>query len=221
MSRQPSAGAGGQLLRAVPAGPAQGQAELRFRCRAKEPCPQRRCRRQQRSRPGLPLGSLSGSWAGRVGPRRHWAAVISSPGQRQGLAGKGGVPGPAPQAPPTGQPARHRPWDRPRSSGGRVPRPWHQAPPTGAGRRAPPASVRGSARARVPAPGTPGKVTRGGGARGGEPFPVPPARRFRPEGAGQLRGGAGGAEGKSRLYLAGCAVDAAAAPWTRPRRGGR
>lgn len=53
--------------------------------------------------PRAPRRRLSGAWAGRVGPRRHWAAMMSEPGQRAttGPAERGGA-GPRGTAPGTG-----------------------------------------------------------------------------------------------------------------------
>lgn len=83
---------------------------------------QQRRRRQQRSRLKLSLGSLSRTWAGRVRPRRHWAVMISLPGQTAttGPAERGGARGASPQGTAPGT----RPGAR--GSLSRVPRPRNQ-----------------------------------------------------------------------------------------------
>lgn len=103
--------------------------------------------------PRAPRLRLSGAWAGRVGPRRHWAAMMSEPGQRAtaGPAERGGA-SPRGTAPGARLGAR-----------GRlrlVPGPRHQGPRVG--RRVPPVGDWDSAHAQVPGRG---KVTHGGRTR--------------------------------------------------------
>jgi hypothetical protein len=126
---------------------------------------------------------VSRSWAGRVGPLRHWAEVTSSPGRRPTVpAERGGVPEPALKAPP---PARKAPPPgQPGSARRPRPRPWAAAPgphpALGAGSRRP--GSRGSAHAQAPARGkvthSPGKTRPSSG----------PASRVLPAGRGSSVG---------------------------------
>ncbi|XP_054989598.1 RAB6A-GEF complex partner protein 2 isoform X1 [Sorex araneus] len=139
--------------------------------------------------PGRRRACLPGSWAGRVGPRRHWAAVISQTGRREtGREGRspGGPPaGPAPpprpaqQLPAAGSGAPRAPatpGPRALRAGSRRPVSAQRARTPGAGPREPWEGDPDGRRSRVPS-GAGGRAlpagsgSAGGGGGGGSPAP--------------------------------------------------